>query len=63
MSQNEKDLPSRGFCQAAGGEGRSFWSSRLRGYSVGAGILGAKPSSRVRMFMNSSPVMVSFFWR
>ena len=27
------------------------------------GIVGAKPSSRVRMFMNSSPVMVSFFCR
>ena len=39
-----------------GGQKRACYSSVL-------GSLGAKPSSRVRMRMNSSPVMVSFFCR
>ena len=30
-------------------------------YSAGFGRVGAKPSSRVKMFMNSWPVIVSFF--
>ena len=54
--------PRRSLLCSTSGGGRIFVCGFVA-YCAGVGILGANPSSRVRMFMNSSPVMVSFFWR
>ena len=64
LRQGRRFSDARAPTPAIPGRGRRG-GARAGPYSAGAGvgILGAKPSSRVRMFMNSSPVMVSFFWR